>query len=136
MNQARRAVLRLACFIATIEGVRPILKGKTHRKQREGLLRQYLYFSAEQREEARRKGCQMIREIGLERVAGHLIPALPPKPRGNGKYRRNYLAYLLHMEQWGLETPHPASLPGDAGITTLAAGDMRAFQSAPGIAAG
>lgn len=105
MNPTRKAAMRLACFIASIEGAKPVLKGTTYQENCDGLLTQYLSFTREQRKECRRKARKLIREVGMEHVAGHLVPVLPSPPRGSGKFRRHYLAYLRGMQLWGPDAP-------------------------------
>jgi hypothetical protein len=96
--------MRLACFIASIEGATPIIVGTTYKTIRNALLTQYLSYSLGQRQEGRQKGCELIGEMGMERAAGHFVPVLKP-PRENGKFRRNYLAYQCRMRLWGPEAP-------------------------------
>ncbi len=105
MNPTRKAAMRLASFISAIEGAEPIVVGTTYKKRCEALLNQYLSFPREQRKEGRQKARKLIREVGMERAAGHLVPVLPIPPRGNGKFRRNYLAYQRRMQLWGPEAP-------------------------------
>jgi hypothetical protein len=92
--------MRLACFIASIDGTKPIVVGTTYKEHCGGLLNQYLSFSREQRKEGRRKARKLIREVGMEPAVGHFVPVLRSL-RGNGKFRRNYLAYQRRMQLWG-----------------------------------
>lgn len=105
MNRTRKAAMRLACFIASSGEAKPIVVGTTYKANCKALLNQYLSFPREQRKEGRRKARELIREMGMERAAGHLVPVLPPPPRGSGKFRRNYLAYQRRMQSWGPEAP-------------------------------
>ena len=78
MNEVKRRALRIAVYLHRA-GVVPVLVGQSYREQLAALVTQYETLSPEARKEARRLGCQAIRDApGLEIAARDLVSSIAP----------------------------------------------------------
>lgn len=72
----RNMARRLACFLSAV-GETPVLTGKGYRRDCHVLLSQYAALPVAIRKEARRKGRQVIRDIGIKAATMSLYPTTP-----------------------------------------------------------
>jgi hypothetical protein len=88
MSATRQIAMRLALYLDCI-GAKPLLIGNSYKEYCDELRIQYQSIEPGLRKEGRRKGRKLIRETaGLDRVACHLVPVLPPAQYKIAKWRR------------------------------------------------
>jgi len=68
---------RLACYLHAA-GVSPVLVSGSYRRAYQALLSQYNALPLSTRRHARRRGRQIIRQIGLKAAAANLLPEMCP----------------------------------------------------------
>jgi hypothetical protein len=111
MSATRQTAMRLALYLDCI-GAKPLLIGNSYKEYCDELRIQYQSIEPGLRKEGRRKGRKLIRETaGLDRVACHLVPVLPPAPLlppaqyKIAKWRRRSENYKRKVSLWPPETP-------------------------------
>jgi hypothetical protein len=111
MSATRQTAMRLALYLDCI-GVKPLLIGNSYKEYRDALRIQYQSIEPGLRKEGRTKGRKLIRETeGLDRVACHLVPVLPPAPLlplaqdKIAKWRLRSENYKRKALLWPPETP-------------------------------
>lgn len=125
MGTHRSHALRLALYLHCI-GIAPSITSCDCRQWVADLTVQFQAVAPELRQQARTEGRRIIRDAhGLEKAAGHLLPASGIAGLRRSKWRRNYERYRRKMQAWPLETPPCPS----CGIRALGNLPKRSFPS-------
>lgn len=89
----RNMARRLACFLCAI-GERPALSGEGYRKDCYVLLSQYNALPVSVRKEARRRGRQVIRNLGLKAATTNVYPTIPASVFSNSCKKKEHVHRL------------------------------------------
>ena len=92
--------MQLALYIHNI-GIEPNLTGQSYHDYLANLIRQFQQLEPGQRLDAKKRGRKLIRELGLENAAGHLVSI----PLNRLKHERFRQKRLEQMKHWAADTP-------------------------------